>query len=113
MKKTILLLAVFALIATLAIAKTKYIAPEDLMPTMMGICKDLGVKCNHCHLSDKTVTLADTAKYDVEKDLGTLTQRRVARAMIGMQRSFTEKQGTKTTCVTCHQGQPHPPMKKK
>jgi hypothetical protein len=32
--------------------------------------------------------------------------------MIGMQKTFTEKQGTKTSCVTCHQGKPHPPIEK-
>ena len=112
MKKSVLLLGSAVLLVSLAFARTKYTAPADITDTMMQICDDLGVACTHCHIGDRTVTIADTGKYDVEKDLVTLTHKRVAQAMIGMQKAFTEKQGTKTSCVSCHQGKPHPPLKK-
>jgi len=110
MKKFVLLFGSAVLLASLAFARTKYTDPAAIMPTMMQICKDLGVNCTHCHVGDRTVTIADTDKYDAKKDLATLTRKRVAQAMIGMQKVFTEKQGTKTTCVSCHKGKPHPPL---
>jgi len=112
MKKSVLIFGVAVLFVSLAFARTKYTKPADIMSTMMQICDDLGVECTHCHIGDRTVTIGETGKYDIKKDLATLTHKRVAQAMIGMQKTFTEKQGTKTSCVTCHQGKPHPPIKK-
>ena len=111
MKKASLLFSLALVLVTLTYAKTKYVAPEDNLKTMMEISRSLGVKCDYCHIEDKTVSVEDVGKYDPAKDLETLVHKRVARAMMGMQKKFNEQHGAKLKCIDCHQGHSLPPEK--
>ena len=100
------------ILVTITYAKTKYVAPENSLKSMMEISRALGVKCDYCHIEDKTVSVEDVDKYDPAKDLETLVHKRVARAMMGMQKKFNEEHGGNLKCIDCHDGHPLPPEKK-
>ncbi len=100
------------LLAGISFAKTKYVAKENTRATMKSFTEALGVKCDFCHVRDKSVNIKMTDQYDVKKDSGKMMNRRLAQAMIGMQKMFNAHAKTKTDCMACHQGSAHLPKEK-
>ena len=94
---------------TLSFAATKFVPEEDVKATMKGYCQALGVKCTFCHIGDKSISIDQIDDYDIDRDLETLTHKRVARAMTGMTKLYNKMYGTNMTCNDCHQGKTHPP----
>lgn len=115
MKKMIVISAgMVFILGSLTLAAPKYIAKEKIMETMMEFNKALGVKCSACHVTDKSVTLADVGKYDPAKDTEALTHRAVAAGMLAsttMANKLQKKTGADAmTCMTCHKGSEHPTL---
>ncbi len=94
---------------TLSFAATKFVPEEDVKTTMKGYCRALGVKCIFCHIGDKSISIDQIDDYDIDRDLETLTHKRVARAMTGMTKLYNKMHGTNMTCNDCHQGKTYPP----
>lgn len=115
MKKIIVMgTGIVFILGSLTLATPKYIAKEKIMETMMDFTKSLGVKCSACHVTDKSVTLADVGKYDSAKDIDALTHRAVAAGMFAsmtMANKLQKKTGADAmTCMTCHKGSEHPTL---
>jgi cytochrome c2 len=91
------------LAATTAMAKTKYVAPDQLDATMQSFTKALGVQCNYCHVTDRSATLKDY-KWANDEEFATLRHKRVAQAMLGMQIDVNKESNVKFDCMKCHQG---------
>jgi hypothetical protein len=71
--------------------------PTPLMiPTMRVISASLGVECEFCHESNRTL---NTAKKDVARRMMTMTRALNASAFSGQ---------TRVTCYTCHRGSNNP-----
>jgi hypothetical protein len=111
---------------------------QELIDTMKGFTRALGVRCNHCHVGEGD----DLSTYDFPADAK--PEKRAARVMIEMVRAIngeylprvhevTHAEGhaaghaeshdahaegheaeeeahemTRVTCMTCHRGQPEP-----
>lgn len=108
-KVSAILLGCCVLGVTLSFAATRYVPEEDVKTTMKGYCRALGVKCTFCHVSDKSINIHQVDDYDIDRDLETLTHKRVARAMTGMTKLYNKMHGTNMTCNDCHQGKTRPP----
>ena len=90
--------------ATSAMAKTKYVATEEINNTMQSFTKALGVQCNYCHVADRSATLKDY-KWANDEEFSSLRHKRIAQAMIGMQIEVNKESNVKFDCMKCHQGQ--------
>jgi hypothetical protein len=105
MKRMFFLLS-FAIIAAStspALAKMKYVTPDQLNATMNDFNKSLGVQCSYCHVADKSATLKDY-KWANDEEFGSLRHKRVAQAMLGMQISVNKESNVQFDCMKCHQG---------
>lgn len=90
----------------------KNISKDDLDKVMDGFKKALGVKCNFCHAQSKT----NARRLDFASD--EKPEKKTARHMIQMAAKINKKffnyrpgQGDAlppVTCMTCHNGKPHP-----
>jgi hypothetical protein len=89
------------------------ISREQLMATMRGFTRGLGVRCNHCH-----VVAATTPKEELDFPLDAKDEKRNARTMLRMtmdiNRNWLVRVDPKNageqrvTCWTCHRGKPEP-----
>ena len=103
-KKMVLFCAAcLVLSASAVLAKTKYVAPDQIETTMQGFTKALGVQCSYCHVADKSATLKDY-KWANDEEFGSLRHKRVAQAMLGMQNEVNKESSVKFDCMKCHQG---------
>lgn len=86
------------------------ITHDELISTMRGFARALGVRCNHCHVANPP----DAAEeFDFPNDAK--PEKRVARTMIRMTRDINADYITKVNthgqtvgCVTCHRGHTPP-----
>ncbi len=88
------------------------ITHDELIATMRGVARSLGVKCNHCHVANppgsaEEFTYASDAK----------PEKNVARTMLRMVRNINAEyiskvnaQGQTVTCFTCHRGHTVPEL---
>ena len=80
---------------------------------MKGYSKSLGVKCGHCHYSEK-VEGQDKPKWDFASD--EKPEKKIARDMMRMEDAINSRyiakigdgKLDKITCVTCHRGKTEP-----
>ncbi len=81
------------------------ISKDELKQTMKLITRSLGIKCDHCHLTDVRDFASDERREKV-----------VAREMMRMVERInrdllTWEDAPEATCFMCHHGQPKPQMK--
>jgi len=91
----------------------KDIPREQLLATMRGFTRGLGVRCNHCH-----VVIATEPKEELDFHLDTKEEKQNARTMLRMTREINRtwiarvdpESATKpqVSCWTCHRGKPEP-----
>ncbi|MGH9456959.1 MAG: c-type cytochrome [Thermoanaerobaculia bacterium] len=91
------------------------ISREELLATMRGFTRGLGVRCNHCHVVTAT---EPEVQHDFPNDAK--ETKRVARVMLQMVRQINgtwlervalvrgDAEAPRVTCWTCHRGQPKP-----
>ncbi|HYV91832.1 MAG TPA: c-type cytochrome [Chitinophagales bacterium] len=87
----------------------KNITHEELIQTMKGFSKALGVRCNHCHVTLSSGT-PEHPDFDFPSDAK--KEKIIARQMIRMVTAINHKYLSKMedgnleqiTCVTCHRG---------
>ena len=86
-------------------AKTKYVKEDEIKATMGEFNKALGVKCDYCHIKDRSQNYQELAGQTADKDqLAALAHKRIARAMLGTMLYINKTEGKNLTCNTCHQG---------
>ena len=105
MKKMLAVVSAFSLLfcAASVMAKTKYVTAENLDATMESFNAALGVKCDYCHVADKSATIKDY-KWANDQEFGSLRHKRVAQAMLGMQIDVNKESSVQFDCMKCHQG---------
>ncbi|HWW61171.1 MAG TPA: c-type cytochrome [Thermoanaerobaculia bacterium] len=93
----------------------KDIPREQLLATMRGFTRGLGVKCNFCH-----VVAASEPKEQLDFPSDAKDEKRTARTMLRMTQDINHEWLTKVaadapsqdrptvTCWTCHRGKPQP-----
>jgi len=92
----------------------KDIPREQLLATMRGFTRGLGVRCNHCHVVKET-----TPKEVLDFPADTKAEKRNARVMLRMVHDINGKWiplvdpgvtpgEPRVTCWTCHRGKPEP-----
>jgi len=86
------------------------ITHDELIATMRGFARGLGVKCNHCHVANPP---GSKEEFDFPSDAK--PEKRAARLMLRMVRSINQQYVSKVNedgqtvgCVTCHRGHPVP-----
>jgi hypothetical protein len=87
----------------------KNISHEELIQTMKGFCRALGVRCTECHVS-VAGTQPDKPEFDFASDAK--PEKNTARVMLKMVSAINNKYISKAgdgkfeevTCVTCHMG---------
>ena len=82
------------------------ISHDQLIATMRGFARSLGVKCNHCHVANPP-----GAKEEFDFPSDAKPEKTVARTMIQMTSrinadyiSRLNRQAETVTCFTCHRG---------
>ena len=82
------------------------ISHDQLIATMRGIARSLGVKCNHCHVANPP---GSKEEFDFPSDAK--PEKTVARTMIQMTSRINadyitrlNRQAETVTCFTCHRG---------
>ncbi|HUJ16193.1 MAG TPA: c-type cytochrome [Thermoanaerobaculia bacterium] len=86
------------------------ITHDELIATMRGFARSLGVKCNHCHVANPPGTKPE---FDFPSDAK--PEKKIARTMIVMARNINsnyisklpvegEEHSPNVTCYTCHRG---------
>lgn len=91
------------------------ITHDELLATMRGFTRALGVRCNHCHVAIP----GEENKFEFPSDAK--KEKNIARQMILMTRSINsgaipkvrtiaglEEKVNDVTCFTCHRGKVHP-----
>ena len=89
------------------------ISHDDLIATMRGFARSLGVRCDTCHVPIP----GETNKFDFPSDAK--PEKNIARTMILMTRNINSNYIAKlpgepgehfdnATCYTCHRGHVHP-----
>jgi len=91
----------------------KNITREELLATMRGFTRGLGVRCNYCH-----VVTATEPKEELDFASDAKDEKRNARTMIRMTREINRNWIAKVdpasvaeprvVCWTCHRGKPQP-----
>jgi predicted trehalose synthase len=83
---------------------------DELIATMRGFTRALGVKCDHCH-----VALPPGSKEHFDFPSDAKKEKNVARTMLRMTRninaeylSHVNEHGQMVTCYTCHRGKSVP-----
>ena len=110
MKKIGIVMMILGLIAAFAPlqrvqAKTKYIEKSEVTKAMVEFNKALGVKCNFCHVADRSKTYKALAGQTADpKELSALVHQRISRAMLGNMLYINKTEGKNITCNSCHQG---------
>jgi Photosynthetic reaction centre cytochrome C subunit len=87
--------------------------PDVLIQAMKNFTRDLGVRCQHCHVGKEGMPLTE---FDFVSDSN--PRKNVARAMIRMVGEVNARltkempdapaKGYQVTCYTCHRGAEHP-----
>jgi predicted trehalose synthase len=87
------------------------ISHDELVATMRGFARALGVRCDHCHVANPP---GAKERFDFASDAK--KEKGVARTMIRMTRAINndylsrlDAKAQKVTCITCHLGHPEPP----
>ncbi len=82
------------------------ITHDELLATMRGLARGLGVKCNHCHVANPPGSKED---FDFPNDAK--PEKRTARTMLRMVRTINAQyisrvngHGQTVGCITCHRG---------
>lgn len=82
------------------------ITHDELIATMRGFARGLGVKCNHCHVQNP-----EGSKEEFNFPSDAKPEKKVARTMIRMVRTINadyvskvNEHGQTVTCLTCHRG---------
>ncbi len=82
------------------------ITHDELIATMRGFARGLGVKCNHCHVANPS---GSKEEFDYPNDAK--PEKRAARVMLRMVRTINaqyvskvNEDGQTVGCVTCHRG---------
>lgn len=104
----------------------KDITREQLLATMRGFTRGLGVRCNHCHVVTATepeekLDFPSDAKeekrvarvmYQMSREINTTWLQRVEAAEGHAETPHVEAPGTtpRVSCWTCHRGKPEPEM---
>jgi hypothetical protein len=87
----------------------KDISREDLLATMKGFTRALGVRCNHCH-----VVTATEPKEEFDFASDAKAEKKNARTMVLMTREINKtwvprvSKDATVRCWTCHRGKPEP-----
>lgn len=97
----------------------KDISKDDLDKVMESYEKEIGVECNYCHVKNKK----DTTLWDYPSD--EKPEKEITRKMIKMTEKINheffdykmtykpdEKELLAVSCITCHDGNPRPELKK-
>lgn len=90
------------------------ITHDELIATMRGFARSLGVRCNHCHVANPP---GSAQEFDFPSDAK--PEKSTARTMILMTRDVNahymskipvehEEHSPNVTCYTCHRGKVHP-----
>ncbi len=80
----------------------KDISKKELMATMKGFSKALGVRCEFCHVMKPTKDFAkETKKKDITREMMKMT-RKIDEQF------FTWPKAPKATCYMCHRGDEKP-----
>ncbi len=86
------------------------ITHDELIATMRGFARGLGVRCDHCHVANPP---GSAEQFDFPKD--SKPEKRAARKMLRMVHavntdyvSKVNLHGGRVTCWTCHRGQTVP-----
>jgi hypothetical protein len=87
--------------------------PDVLIQAMKNFTRDLGVRCQHCHVGKEGLPLE---QFDFPSDAK--PQKNIARNMVRMSGEINSRitkdmpdapaQGYQVTCYTCHRGAVHP-----
>jgi hypothetical protein len=91
----------------------KNITHEELIATMKGFSKALGVRCDKCHVTLSTGT-PEHPDFDFASDAKPekLAARQMYKMMIAINHKYLSKIGNKQldeiNCVTCHRGSMKP-----
>jgi hypothetical protein len=91
-------------------------APGDVIATMKGFTRGLGVRCQHCHVY-QGADPDDLSAFDFASD--EKEPKRTARAMLRMQQAINREHlkdvgdpaaaaKIRVTCYTCHRGEKRP-----
>lgn len=89
----------------------KDIPREQLMATMRGFTRGLGVRCNHCH-----VVATTEPKEELDFPSDAKEEKRNARTMLRMTQELNRTwiprvdAEARVSCWTCHRGKPEPEM---
>jgi len=82
------------------------ITHDELITTMRGFARSLGVRCNHCHVPNPP---GSKEEFDYPND--SKPEKRAARTMLRMVRDINQQyvgkvneHGQTVGCVTCHRG---------
>ena len=88
------------------------ITHDELISTMRGFARGLGVRCDHCHVANPP---GSAEEFDFPND--SKPEKKVARTMLRMSRmanadylSKVNEHGQTVTCWTCHRGQSVPAL---
>ncbi|HJQ39771.1 MAG TPA: c-type cytochrome [Thermoanaerobaculia bacterium] len=91
----------------------KDIPREQLLATMRGFTRGLGVRCNHCH-----VVAATEPKEELDFPSDAKEEKRAARTMLRMTQELNRTWiprvdaaaagQMRVSCWTCHRGKPEP-----
>ena len=77
---------------------------NEMIKYMKSISKDLGVRCDHCHVDDKSI---DTPSKEIAREMIKLT--RYLNNLLNEEFVDTTKNyKTFVTCWTCHHGKVEP-----
>lgn len=91
----------------------KDVKPDVLIQAMKNFTRDLGVRCQYCHVGKEGMPLTD---FDFVSDAN--PPKNTARMMIRMSGEINARltkempdaaaKGSQVTCYTCHRGAEHP-----
>lgn len=94
----------------------RHISHDDLVVTMRGWSRSLGVSCDHCHVVVPPARAGLRATMDFVSDAK--PEKRITRAMLRMTTRLNAdsivpvaRDGVRVSCYTCHRGKAVPDAK--
>jgi hypothetical protein len=95
----------------------KDISPANLDSIMSGYCKALGVGCDFCHAKNKTNNIEldfvsdDKPEKEIARHMMRMTEM-INKDFFNYKITYTADELMAVACLTCHQGNPRPELKK-